>query len=246
MRKKHKLWVLALSFAIFVLSSIDASAIEVIMESPRFRIQGANINTGGKDQSSSGYELSTTLGQLAAGKFQSDGYVVKAGFQYIHSIIPFQFSLSSTAISFGELIPNNPVTGSTTMSVSFGNAGQYQVTAGELGPLQTLSGSSIPDTSCDGGSDTCDESTAKPWTSSNAYGFGYSLQGNDIPVDFTDNTRFRPFPDLVAGETAAVVMTNSNVGKNRQATMTFKANVSNIQQAGTYQTVINYVATPSF
>jgi len=41
-------------------------------------------------------------------------------------------------------------------------------------------------------------------------------------------------------------MTSINVGKNRQSTVTFKVNVSSIQPAGSYQTVINFVATPSY
>jgi len=72
------------------------------------------------------------------------------------------------------------------------------------------------------------------------------MSGNDIPSDFLNNTYFRPFPDRQENETPSVVMSSTNVGKNRQATMTFKVNISPIQPAGKYQTIINFVATPSF
>lgn len=222
------------------------SILAVNMESSRYRIQFGNVNIGAKNQSSTNYDLSTTLGQLAAGEFQSTGYVIKAGFQYLHSIIPFQFSISNINIDFGSLTPNSPATATTVLTVSFGGAGQYQVTAVEIGPLQTLSANSIPDTSCDGGANTCNETTAKPWTSNSAYGFGYNISGDDIPSDFIDTTYYRPFPDQTAAESPATIMSNPNLGKNRQATVTFKVNISPVQPAGSYQTIINFVATPSF
>jgi hypothetical protein len=217
------------------------------MESSTYRIQMGTINIGGNNETSDTYKLSTSLGQTAANEFSSSGYIVKAGFQYIHSIIPFRFSLSSTNINLGTLSPNTPSTATTTLTVYFGGAGQYIVTASEEGPLQTLSGSdNIPDTSCNGGGNTCSESTSKVWNSSSAYGFGYNMAGNDIPADFTDSTYYRPFPNRLASESPVTVMSSTNVGKNRQSTMTFKANVSNLQAAGTYQTVIKFVATPSY
>ena len=79
------------------------------MESSTYRIQMGTINIGGKDQTSDSYKLGTSLGQTAANEFSSSGYIVKAGFQYIHSIIPFRFSLSSTNINLGTLSPNTPL-----------------------------------------------------------------------------------------------------------------------------------------
>jgi len=221
----------------------------VNMDSSRYRIQFGNVNIAGGEKTSDNYNLSDTVGQTAAGKFQSDGYIVKAGFQYLHSIIPFFFSISNININFGSVIASTPVTQTTDLTVSFGGAGQYQVTAIEEGKLRTLNdANNIPDTSCDGGGEnTCNEDWAKPWTLNSAYGFGYRMDGDDIPQAFaTESSHFRPFPDRTTDEPAVVLMSSGNVGKNRQATVTFKLNVSPIQTAGTYQTVINFVATPSF
>lgn len=238
-----------LSFLIVIIISFSftETAHAVKMESPRFQIDNANVNSASGDKSSAGYKLSDTIGQAAAGQFSSSGYIVKAGFQYIHSIIPFEFSISDINVSLGTLVPETPSTATTILSVSFGSAGQYQVTAIEEGPLKTLNGSSsIPDTVCDGGLQTCNESTAKTWTSNSAYGFGYNMSGDDVASDFLSSSHFRPFPDRTAAESPAVIMTNTNVGRDRQATLTFKANISSIQPAGSYQTVVNFVATPGF
>jgi len=241
-----KIKFLLIIFMIFIFSYLNF-VYAINMESPLFKIQYGEIGIAGGNKSSANYNLSDTVGQTAAGQFNSSGYVVKAGFQYLHSIIPFRFSISNTNINFGTLVPNSPQTAITTLTVSFGGAGQYQVTAIEEGRLRTLDNlNSIPDTECDGGPNTCNESLAKPWTSNTAYGFGYNLSGNDIPSDFIDTNYFRPFPNREENEDPVVIMSSTNVGRNRQATMTFKVNISPIQPAGRYQTIINFVATPSF
>jgi len=217
------------------------------MESPIFKIQYGEVGIAGGKKSSTNYNISDTVGQTAAGQFNSNGYIVKAGFQYLYSIIPFRFSISNTNINFGTLVPNSPQTSTTNLTVSFGAAGQYQVTAIEEGKLRTFDEvNNIPDTQCDGGTNTCNENLAKPWTLNSAYGFGYNMSGDDIPSDFINNTYFRPFPNRLENESPSIIMTSTNVGKNRQSTMSFKVNISPIQPAGKYQTIINFVATPSF
>ncbi len=238
---------LNIGIALFLLAVVKIPAYALNMESSQFMIQGGNVNIGAKDQTSSNYNLSTTLGQSAANQFSSAGYIVKAGFQYIHSIIRFRFTVSNTNINFGSLNSDTPVTATTNLTVNFGGAGQYLVTAIEEDKLRTITGANnIPDTSCDGGANTCTTSTAKPWTSSSAYGFGYSMSGNDIPATFTNSTYYRPFANTANGNTPVTVMSNVDVGKNRSSTMTMKVNVSSVQAAGTYQTIIHFVATPSY
>lgn len=217
------------------------------MQSDQYKIQFGNINIGSKTQTSDNYNLTTTLGQTAAQEFQSNGYIIKAGFQYIYALKQFSFSLSDINIDFGTAIPNTPIERTLTLTVTFPYSGDYQVTVVENGPLKTLNNqNSIPDTQCDGGANNCNETLAKPWTSSTAYGFGYNMTGNDIPGDFIDSSYFRPFPDLTVAESPAVVMSSSTVGVNKQATMTLKLNISNLQPAGNYQTILIFNAVPSY
>lgn len=216
------------------------------MDSTRFRIESGNVNVGGKSGSSDNFDLSTTLGQTAAGQFSSTGYIVKAGFQYIYSIVPFSFSISSTSINLGSLQPGIPSTQNAVLTIDFGNSGSYQVTAEEIGKLRSSTGPSIADTSCNGGAETCSETTAKLWDSGSAYGFGYNMSGHDVPIDFSTSNHFRPFPDRSLSEAPAVIMTSSQVNTNRVSTIKFKTNISPLQEQGTYQTVINFVAMPSF
>ena len=247
MKKKHQLFFFIFFVIFLYIFPILRLSHSINMESPLYKIQMGTIDITGGKKSSDNYNLSDSVGQTAAGEFQSAGYIVKAGFQYLHSITPFTFSISETRINFGTLIPSTPQTATTNLTVSFGGNGGYQVTVIEEGPMRTLNNlSTIPDTSCDGGSNTCNETLAKPWTNNSAYGFGYNMSGDDIPSDFVNNTYYRPFPDRWQNENPAVVMSSTNVGRNRQSTVTFKINISPMQPAGNYQTIINFVATPSF
>lgn len=230
----------------------------VDMESSLYQIKYGNVNIGALHPTSANYSLSTTIGQTAAQEFSSSGYIVKAGFQYWHSIVPFTFSISDNTINLGSLLPDTPSTATTNLSVSFGAAGNYQVTAVEEGPLQTMGGEVIDDTSCDSGS--CDETTAAAWTSNSTYGFGYKMSGEDVPATFTTcgancYRRFANSQALPTAETPVVVMSSNNVTVDltskpkdiiHQSTVTFKANVSGNQAAGSYQTVINFVAIPTY
>lgn len=244
----------------------------VNMDSEEYRIQFGTINAGGQRMNDPGndtYNLTTSLGQAAAGQFNSDGYIVKSGFQYIYSKIPFTFSLSGTRADLGSLMPSQPSTATIDLTVSFGAAGQYVVTAGEEGQLRNFDGNPIADTLCNGSLETCYPTIAKPWTSSSAYGFGYTMAGEDIPADFISASYYRPFANLLAPAQPAIVMQGTDVTQNltptpnpthtpapaltgtprditRTASMTFKANISPLQSTGSYSTVIHFVATPSF
>lgn len=239
--KCSSIFILLLLAVITFLSPTKIHAQERI-ESPNYRIIFPNFNSGAGIPVSSSYKLNTTLGQTAPGLFSSSGYRVKAGFQYINSIIPFSFSISDIQINFGTLTPDTPTTDTSTLTVSAGGAGGYSVKASENNPL--LSGTnSIIDTLCD---TTCSETTAASWTSATKYGFGFNMSGDDIPADFTNTNYFRQFADRNNSETAKVIMSSANVGRLRTATITYKVNVGDVQPAGTYQNVIMFTAIPSY
>jgi hypothetical protein len=203
-----------------------------------------NFNSGAGIPSSSNYSVSSTIGQTAPGLYSSSGYRVKAGFQYIHSIIPFSFSISSISINFGHLTVGTPSTQTNTLTVSAGGAGGYQVKASEnTAPKNLSSNKVIPDTTCDV---SCSETTAGVWTSNSTYGFGFNMSGNDIPSDFINTTYYRDFANISLGKSPQVVMSSTYVGTARQSTVTYKINVSATQAAGTYQNVITYTAIPSY
>ena len=244
MNDKKRAFLSIFVFTFFLLKPIGVIA-QAVIESPNYRIQFPNLNSGAGIPTSTNYALDSTLGQTGPGQFSSAGYIVKSGFQYIHSIIPFSFAIEKIAIPFGTLTPQTPKTDTSTLTVSSGGAGGYQVTAKESNPLKNqASANTIPDTLCDAG--TCSQTAAGVWSQNTTYGFGYNMSGNDIPAAFVDATYFKQFADVNSAESAQVVMSSANVGKARQSTITYKVNVSNVQPAGTYRNIITFTATPSY
>lgn len=213
------------------------------MNSNNYTIRTGNFNITSGGKSSASYSLTDTVGQTVADYFSGTGYHVKAGFQYMYSIYNFSFSITDADLNF-DLDPNTFATDSHDLIVSAPGNG-YSVTAYEA-TRPTLSGGSvtIPDTTCDSG--TCTESSAAVWTTPTNNGFGYNLTGHDISPDFISSNYFRPFPDFSLGESPATVMTSTNAGKNRTASVTYKMSPSGSQAAGTYHTNIVYIATPAY
>jgi hypothetical protein len=241
-----KIWL----FLLFLISYLLTPNLYFVraerLTSPNYRILFGNINIGGKEGTSTGYRLDSSLGQNAAKKFISTGYIVKAGFQYIHTLYRFAFSLSDISIELGTVVPNTPATGQLVATISHRGQG-YEVKVIEDHPMRVVLGANeIADTVCNGGAQTCTTTSAAPWTSASAYGFGYNATGNDISADFTDATYFRPFPNEEAPASAVTFMSSNAAARNRQATVTFKLNVSPLQGAGTYQTVVNFIAVPKY
>jgi len=204
------------------------------------------INITGGNKTSTTYRLSDTVGQTAQGQFNSSGYIVKAGFQYVRELTPFTFTVSNLDLNYGSLVPGTPSLLTNILTVTTGSAYGYTVKALEDHPLRISNGSTtIPDTSCDLAS-TCTQTDATPWTVNTRYGFGYNIQGTDVDTaDFINNTYFRPFP-IQDIDPPATVMSRSGIATASAATVTYKVNIDGAQAAGTYQNNIQYIAIPSF
>lgn len=236
----HKLLFLILLTSITLMAK---SAHAESLKSDNYTIRFGNFNITSGTKTSASYSLTDTVGQTAAGEFNSAGYTVKAGFQYIYTLFPFSFVISDLTIDFGTLTPSTFTTDTNTLTISAPGQG-YTVTALEDHPLERSGSDQIPDTTCDGG--TCTQTTAAVWTSTSIYGFGFNMSGNDIPGDFTNSTYFRQFADAESAESPATVMSSNSAGQARVATVTYKINSSASQAAGNYSNIINYVATPTF
>jgi hypothetical protein len=215
------------------------------MSNANYILRFGNFNTAAGKASTGGFTLNITVGQTAPGLYTGTNFKIRAGFQYINSIIPFSFKISQTNIDFGSLSPTIASTRTNTLTVSNGSAFGYAVTASENHPLLVpSSGKNIPDTTCDSGA--CTNTSPGAWTLPGTYGFGYTctnLSGTDCISGFSNGTNFAPF---AASPSAVAVMSSINVGRNRQSQITYKVNVSNTQTAGIYTNTINFIATPSF
>ena len=220
------------------------------MKSADYELQMPNLNfSAGVGLSSGDFKLGFTGGQNMPGPYTSAGFKVLAGFWYIKTIIPFTFSISNQVIDFGSLNTGIGQTASTTLTVSAGGAGGYQVTAQENHELKVDSlGALLPDTTGDSGDIT--ESNAGIWSQNTTFGFGYTMHGNDVPTPFPTaappGNQYKQFADISKNESPEVIMSSVNVGKNRISTLTYKINISASQISGRYHNVIIYIATPTY
>lgn len=242
--KTFSFLIVFLTFAFLLLTS--KTAFSQTMTNAYYILQMGNLNTGAGKPTGPSYKVSFTIGQTGANLFSGPNYKVRAGFQYIYSIVPFRFSISSILVDFGVISPGTPVVRSQLLTVSNGSAHGYQVTVSQNHNLRVnASGNEIPPTTCDAGS--CTTTTAAVWTSSLVYGFGYNCQnvsGTDCSSDFNnDTTYYRPF---IASPSAVAIMSSVNFGRNRKANVNYKLNIAQIQAAGLYTNILNYIATPTF
>jgi hypothetical protein len=242
-----------LSLFVFLFSPKGVYA-QARVESPNYIIQFPNLNSGAGVPSSETKTIDVTLGGTAAGLFSSTGYRVRSGFQYIHSIIPFSFSISNINIDFGTLTLGVGSTQQTTLTVKAGGAGGYSVKARENHPLQNdATTATIPDTLCDNGN--CTQTQAEVWTQSTTEGFGFNMSGDDVPSDFVDSTYFRHFADASVPEDPGTIMNKNEVTWDYPnnlwpwesiANVTFKINITPGQTGGTFRNMIMFTAVPSY
>lgn len=240
---KYVLLILGISLLTLFSVSAYLPVLAIDMNSASYSIKFGNLNFGSGKETSASYTLTNTMGQLAAQRFASAGYIVKAGFQYIYPFTPFSFTVSKRILSLGSLTPNVFSSDSTTLTITNTTANGYQVSAITKTALNTITGNSIPRTNCDSG---CTISSSGTWNTATNNGWGYSMSGTDIPTDFTTGTKYRPFANTTLGESPITVMSSANVGKNKQSIMVITASVAGTQPSGQYFTVINFVATPKY
>ncbi len=217
-------------------------------DSASYSIQFGNFNITAGEKESASYSVTDTVGQTGAGPYGSIGsgnYFVGGGFQYIYPLRDFEFSISSVTIDLGTLLTGSHSSRSHSLTVTTRGAGGYTVYARADHGLRRTGGSYIiPHTTCDAGDCTISHATA--WTNQNVAGFGYTMTGQDIPTDFINATYFRPFADKSVSQAKQVVMGSTALALGHTATITYKAGISGTAEAGTYGTVVEFVAVPAY
>ena len=238
---------ISLNLFLLMLGYTATATAQTSMSNGSYVIRFPNLNSFAGKPTNASYKLGITGGQIAPGLYSGSNYKVRAGFQYIKSIIPFSFAISSIFVDFGPIAPGTPVTRTNFLTVSNGTAYGYTVLARENHQLMVnASGALIPDTTCDSGS--CNEQTSSAWSSLTTYGFGYrcdNITGADCQSDFSNALNYKQFASSASAELAQPVMRGVNVGRNITSQITYKVNISATQPAGFYENAITFIAVPS-
>ncbi len=223
---------------------LDSRLLADNMSSESYELQLGNFNMTSGEKSSSGYTVTDTVGQTAAGEFNSTGYTVYAGFQYLYALSEFSFRIDDLNIDLGELQPNIFSSGSNQLIIST-RSGGYSILAAATRPLEVKENPaySISFTSCDAG---CTISTAAPWTAASNPGFGFNVAGLHAASDFTNTTYFRPFADLSNSQSAQAIASATSKVTDDTLDVTYKATIPADQASGNYETSIEFLAVPSY
>lgn len=146
-------------------------------------------------------------------------------------------STSATlALNAGNSYTN---TATSTLTVTAAAQFGYRLTAYATG---LMTHTNATDTIADWGGTNASPTT---WTTTcvgaSACGFGYSTDDADL-TQFS-STKYAAFTQTAPGD---LVAQSSGPATNEATVITYRASVSNVQPAGTYQTVVHYILTPEF
>ncbi|MFQ5452164.1 MAG: hypothetical protein ACE5DQ_01235 [Candidatus Paceibacterota bacterium] len=215
---------------------IGNSAFAAESSSPRFQLKSQEVNFGTNEARNASIPISLDATSLF--NFQKKGYVAHAGYTHLPKL-EFSFSVSRTALSFGEIDGKLSTQTSTQFTISPGQI-PYLLFTSQLKPLSSLGKSaSIPNTTCDA---RCTPKHASKWTNPSKHGFGYTL----------DSLLYRPFtlnnaePVLVMDKNAGSSDLISKQPTANTAKLTLKVQTPPDQPKGTYRTTIELLAMPSY
>ncbi len=222
-------------------------------DSPSYHIDWGHFNMTSGQKQSANFRLTDTVGQNAPGRYASDGYTVKAGFQYLYEKMePFYFKIDNLDISFESLAANIGSTKSNITTITTPSGRGYEILTIANHPLTNQNFIIIPDTNCDTG---CTINSANPWLNNTSYGFGYNAVGIDAHNNinhlgtlsyFPSLNHFRPFAHLSQNQTPQIIASETNPVTNRRTRITYKIVISPQQATGDYQTSINLIAIPKY
>ncbi len=163
---------------------------------------------------------------------------------------------SAPYVAFGTLQISDFIDAAQKLKVATNAESGYSVTTQEstemqlIGATGPISGTTIPDTTCDDG--TCTEAAGVGWTDPDANGLGYSLDnvtGTPASFEYNDDASgflARQFPNIGNGETAYEIMNSTGPSNTEEAYVCYRITISSVQQAGTYENDVMYIATANF
>jgi hypothetical protein len=161
---------------------------------------------------------STTTSQIPFNQPSTLNYQLTPGFPEVKIISDFNFTISDISVDFGILTPETPSKRNQTLSVSAPNTRGYSILAYQNHPLQLSSANAIPN-----------------WTSSDSYGFGYSL----------DNQSFQAFPDQSQNQPPQTII-SSHLATITATIINYQVNIPPTQAAGDYENTIYFLALPAY
>jgi len=216
--KKYTFALILLSAVLFLCTVTVIYAQE--SGSQMYQIESSHVSVD--ERATAGYSIGSLWGQYARETFTEKGVVVRVA---PGASQPLYFTTSKTAATFPEL---TPVVQTVDLAATYPHSVELGVSS--EGPLRSLDGIKIPNTSCDVGT-SCDVAHGGRWTKKTSYGFGYSVDGQE----------YRPF-----NISALIFPSFFPEGSDKKERLTLKFNPAPQTPQKTYQNIVNLVISASF
>lgn len=234
MRSKLIIVLLIAFFACPIISSAS-------MSSTNYQIwQDAISVGGGQDQSSGNYDLSDTLGELAIGHSSSSVDSIKAGFRETEYYLGYEvlsLAVDSSSLDLGELDSEQETNTSHTITV---NTNSYH------GLSVTFSGNTLTCSSCTGVNtiSAIGSSAAASDPGTSQFGFNVVFSSGTSPTA----SAVSPYNSSgsYAFNSGDEIISASRPINETVFDVTFIANISGDETAGSYSAAITYTATANF
>lgn len=152
-------------------------------ESTQFKIENSVILQDTNEQPEEGNSIQTDI--------RRNNRLGKEGFSALIGETPLRISLTKTSLDYSESTIGVGMENETLVKIMYTIEGGYALYMGYRQGAHTATVFNA--TGCNNDTNKCFTSSAKPWTASNVYGFGYTVQGKGATPDFVDQTYFRPF-----------------------------------------------------
>lgn len=156
-----------------------------------------------------------------------------------NSILEYGLSLSVSPeiLIFDPLSPTDPVLRNATITIK---GAQSSLLLFETQNLQTASGETIPDTSCDSG--TCNQTVDDTWSDSLTYGFGYRCDGGDEGCNgkFARQNTYAQIPKSISSN----ILVHQDSPGQTVSDVVYKINIPSDQHTGSYSTYVRYLLIP--
>lgn len=253
MKNKLNLFLILVFLLIFnfkLLTNIYAQT----MSSSTFKVIWGNFNMTSGKKSSSSFNMTDSVGQNFAQQFDSSGFTMKSGFQYIYASYSeapntISFSIDNNLIDFSHLVAGVATTASSTISISCSSIQGYEVQAIQQYPLRNEKNQIIPNTDCNG---FCSVDYSSTWES--GYGFGFNAIGYSGTTEtgigtsqyFPNSSFYRPFADSSQSQIPIPIMSEDQDSLDQQARINFKVVVDPLQAYGNYQNAISFIAVGKY
>jgi hypothetical protein len=186
-------------------------------------------------------EAGLLIPQTSQSTFEEQGYIILPDDQASSRL---RLSLSRSSVSFGEVASNQEAKESVRISLMSEVQTPYRLYTHLDSHLKTTRNSYIIRTKCDSPEAPCTRSQAQPWTSSRAYGFGYTVTGPSVLSDFIDDTYFRPFAHFDAQERPHLMADGTSEIVPDTTTMNIKLQFPETQPEGSYTSELHVIALP--